>query len=310
MLPDRPSRVARALVAIAALALLAAGCSSTVSPSPSSSTVGGAGYSVFPVVVSPDLATGENRLLFVFVDKDNKPVSAPDRSASVAVSAGDAPSASATPVAAAFEWGNEAAKQGYYVADVTFPQAGAWSAVFTTSAPNAPKEQIPYQFDVKDKHTAVAVGQAAPKTATPTAASVDGRLAEVSTDQSPDPDFYALSEDQALDQHKPFVIVFATPAFCTSALCGPTLDRVKAISKDYPSVAFIHVEPYQMQVVDGKLQPILDPNGQLQSNKVTDAWGLPAEPWVFVVDRKGVVQASLDIVFGDDELKAAIDKVK
>jgi hypothetical protein len=304
------SRAPRVVVALAALALVVGGCSSTPSPSPSASAVGNAAYSVFPVVVSPDLAVGENRLLFVFVDKDNKPVSAPDRTAAVTVSPGAQPPGAAGQVTAEFEWGNEEARQGYYIAHVTFPQAGPWSAVFTTSAPNGQPEQIPYQFDVKEKHAAVSVGDPAPKTATPTAASVDGKLAEVSTDTSPDPSFYEVSEDEALAQHEPFVIVFATPAFCTSALCGPTLDRVKSVSKDYPDVTFIHVEPYQMKVVDGKLQPVLDANGQLQANDITNAWGLPAEPWVFVVDKSGVVQASLDVVFGDQELRAAIDKVK
>lgn len=273
--------------------------------------MGGSSFSVFPVAVNTDnFGPGENRFLFVFVDKDNKPVSSPERSASVAVAPGDQPPSGAASVPAQFEWGNEAANQGYYVANVSFPKPGPWSALFTTQASDGPKEQIPYQFDVREKRSAVGIGQPAPKTKTPTGADVGGKLAEVSTDPKPDPRFYQLSEDQALAQHKPFVIVFATPAFCTSALCGPTLDRVKAIAPKYPTVTFIHVEPYRMQVQDGRLQPVLDANGQLQSNAITDAWGLLTEPWAFVVDRHGIVQGSLDIVFSDAELTAAIDKVK
>jgi hypothetical protein len=309
MTPPHRTSISRALALVAG-ALLVGACAASPSPSPSPSTIRSSQYSVFPVVVSEDLAPGPNRLLFVLVDKDNKPVSAPDRTVSVAIAPGGSPSPSATPVPAAFQWGNEEAKQGYYIAAVTFSQPGDWSAVFTTSAPGGQPEQIPYQFQVKDKHAAVAVGQPAPNMKTPTGGDVGGRLPEVSTDPSPDARFYALSEDQALAQHKPFVIVFATPAFCTSALCGPTLDRVKAVAKSYPTVTFIHVEPYKMQVQGGRLQPILDANGQLQANDVTNAWGLPAEPWAFVVDRNGIVQGSLDIVFSDAELKAAIDKVK
>jgi hypothetical protein len=294
----------------AVLAVAGAACSPSSSPSASASTVGASKFTVFPVLVSEDLAPGPNRFLFLFVDKDNKPVAAPDRTASVAVFQGAEPSGSAQSIPATFQWGNEAARQGYYIAGVTFSQPGDWSAVFTTAAPGAPKEQIPFQFQVRDKHSAVGIGQPAPSVKTQTSADVEGRLAEVSTDSSPDPSFYKLSEDQALAQHKPFVIVFATPAFCTSALCGPTLDRVKAMAAKYPSVTFIHVEPYKMQVQGGRLQPILDPNGQLQSNAVTDAWGLLNEPWVFAVDKKGVVQGSLGIVFSDEELAAAIDKVK
>lgn len=276
------------------------------SPSPSPARQ----FSVFPVVVSEDLAPGRNRFLFLFVDKDNRPVAAPDRTASVAFFPGDQPSGTASPVAATFEWGNQAANQGYYIADVTFSQPGPWSAVFATAAPGKPEEQIPFQFDVREKHSAVAIGQPAPSVKTPSAADAAGNLARISTDTSPDPRFYQLSEDQALAQHKPFVIVFATPAFCTSQLCGPTLDRVKAVARDYPTVTFIHVEPYQMQFQNGRLQPVLGANNALQPNAVTDAWGIPAEPWLFAVDRKGIVQASLDVVFSDRELAAAIDKIK
>ena len=38
------------------------------------------------------------------------------------------------------------------------------------------------------------------------------------------PVFYQVSVHDALAAHKPFVLVFATPAFCTSRVCGPTLD--------------------------------------------------------------------------------------
>ena len=309
MFPVRPSPILRAL-AVGAVALVLGGCSTNPSASASPSSVGGASYSVLPVVVSTDLAPGKNRLLFLFVDQQNRPVSAPDRSASVAVSPGEQPSASATPVPATFQWGNEEAKQGYYIADVTFSQPGPWAAVFTTAAPGSAQEQIPYTFDVHDKHTGVGIEDKAPSTKTPTGADVGGKLAEVSTDPSPDPRFYQLSEDQALAQHKPFMLLFATPAFCQSALCGPTLDRVKAVAKDYPNLTFIHVEPYVMKVVDGKLQPVLDANNQLQANDVTNAWGIPSEPWLFAVDKNGVVQASLDVVFSDDELRAAITKIQ
>jgi hypothetical protein len=316
MSPVRPTSFVRAL-GVVAVALVLAACASGASPSasPASSGVGGASYSVLPIVVSTDLAPGPNRLLFLFVDQQNRPVSAPDRTASVAISPGEQPSGSATPVPATpvpatFQWGNEEAKQGYYIADVTFSQPGPWAAVFTTKAPGSAEEQIPYSFDVHDKHAGVGVGAKAPSTKTPTGADVGGKLAEVSTDPSPDPRFYSISEDQALAQHKPFVILFATPAFCQSALCGPTLDRVKAVAKDYPNLTFIHVEPYVMKVVDGKLQPVLDANNQLQANDVTNAWGIPSEPWLFAVDKNGVVQASLDVVFSDDELRAAITKIQ
>ena len=49
------------------------------------------------------------------------------------------------------------------------------------------------------------------------------------------------------------MLVFATPKFCTSAQCGPTLDKIKPFAAQYPGVTFINVEPYKLKLVDGVL---------------------------------------------------------
>ena len=139
---------------------------------------------------------------------------------------------------------------------------------------------------------------------------VGGDVEKISSDTSPDPDFYKVSEDQALADHKPFALVFATPKFCTSQLCGPQLDTVKNIAKSYPGVTFINVEPYKLEETDGQLQPVLDANGQLQPVPAVDAFGILSEPWLYVVDRNGVVAGSFEGVFAESELRAALDKVK
>ena len=62
--------------------------------------------------------------------------------------------------------------------------------------------------------------------------------------------FYTTSVDEALAEHKPFVLVFATPRFCTSKQCGPTLDGIKAVAKGEPGMTFINVEPYQLEYAE------------------------------------------------------------
>ena len=105
------------------------------------------------------------------------------------------------------------------------------------------------------------------------------------------------------------VLVFATPAFCQTAVCGPTLEAVKSVAADYPTVTFINVEPYKMVFTDGRLQPELSADGQLQPAAWTEAFGLPSEPWVFVVDRDGKVTAKFETILAADEMKAAIDPI-
>ncbi len=281
---------------------------STPPASGGTSASGAATPSVLPIVVNSELGVGANRFLFVLVDRTNKPVSAPDRTVQVAFTApGATAPGPATP--ATFLWGIDNVR-GYYLVPTTFPAAGSWTAAFTTSAPGSATETIPFGFDVKAKTSAIEVGQPAPSVRTPTLADVGGDVAKIASDSKPNPAFYKVSEDAALANHQPFVLAFMTPAFCTSALCGPQLDKVKAAAANYPSVTFINVEPYKLQYTDGRLQPVLDANGQLQAVDSVNAFGIQSEPWLFVVDRDGTVRASFEGVFSDTELKAALDEVK
>lgn len=260
--------------------------------------------SVIPVPISSELAVGPNRFVFSFLDQSgNRPVAAPDRTASVRFSGPDGATVEADP--AVFVWAIED-ERGVYVTHVTFPAAGAWRAEFTTSAPGAPSETIPFDLDVRADRSVVGVGEPAPSVDTPTAADVDGDLARVSTDAEPVPAFYETSVAEALEAGRPFVLAFATPKFCVTAQCGPTLDRLKPIAAAHPDVVFINVEPYELAYKDGQLQPVLT-NGQLTPVQSVLAYGLLSEPYVFVVDGEGIVRASFEVIFSEDEIEAALD---
>ncbi len=110
----------------------------------------------------------------------------------------------------------------------------------------------------------------------------------------------------ALTAHKPFMLIFATPKFCTSQQCGPTLDQFKPIAAAHPDITFINVEPYKLQDVGGSLQPVLSANNQLQATEITDQWGLLSEPWIFAVDRTGIVRGSYEVTITPAELEAIL----
>ena len=308
-----------------AVAVLLAACSPVPSTSPASAgaSASAAGSSasapasgsqapatVIPEIVSSQQIVGPNRFLFSFLDaKTNQPAAAPDRTAAVAfIAPGESQTGPA--IAGTFVWGITGTT-GVYVTSVDFPTAGNWTAVFVTEAPGKPKEAVGVSFDVRAKSTTRIVGEKAPSSVTPTAADVNGDVTRISTDPSPSPAFYQLSVDQAEQQGRPFVVIFATPRFCQSRQCGPTLDVVKAIAKTSPgNVSFIHVEPYKLTFTDGTLQPVLDANNQLQPTDVTnDQWGIVSEPWVFTVDRTGIIRGSFEGIVGTDELKAAIAQI-
>lgn len=328
----RPPRLA----AVLAVALVVAACGSkgpSVAPSaspsagPSTSAPGArcatapqptsnegwsapvAPLTVIPYVISNQSVCGQVRFVFSFLDPENRPISAPDRTATVGFyNLGRSLDTPVTTVDATFAWAIEG-DRGIYIANADLPEAGVWGAEFTTEAPGSPKQSIRVGFDIPDRGPTIAVGQPAPASVTPTLADVGGDASKISTDQDPYDAFYTTSVAGALAARQPFILVFATPKFCQTAQCGPTLDRIKPIAAAHPKVTFINVEPYQLQVVDGQLQPVLDSTKNLQAVAATNEWGLLTEPWIFAVDANGIVRGSYMLLATDAELDAVIAEI-
>ena len=295
-------------VLVIALLVTACGGGTGTSPSTSVSPSGSAGGDLFPVPISTQLVAGDNRFVFSFLDKQNQPVASPDQTASVQF----IPQGQTAPVASGdgrFVWGIEDVR-GVYVTNVKLPSAGPYTARFTTTLPGKTPETVDMQLDVLDKAAGIAVGDKAPASKTPTLADAGGDVAKISSDKTPVQRFYETSVADAVAAKKPFVLVFATPKFCQSAQCGPTLDHVKNVVAKYPDLTVINVEPYQLKEQDGSLQPVTqgDPPQLVPVQSVLD-WGITSEPWIFVVGGDGVVRGSFEGIIAEDELQASIDGV-
>jgi hypothetical protein len=263
------------------------------------------------IIASPgELVCGPNRILFTFIDASGTPLGAPDRPAKVAFyDLARDPKKPISTLDGAFVWAIEN-ERGDYIVNQAFPEAGRYGAEFTFGATGGSLAPIRLTFDVQPSSPVVKVGDHAPASKTPTLADVGGDVTHISTDATPDPAFYQTSVDQVLGAHKPFVLIFATPKFCTSAQCGPTLDRIKPYVTKYPTVTFINVEPYKLQLVDGTLEPIVDENNYPIPVDTTNEWHLFGEPNVFVVNKDGIVTANFELIFSDAELTAALNAIK
>jgi hypothetical protein len=304
------------VAAIVAILFLAAACGSSPTPTPTgpsasggrSPAAGGSGaLDVLPTIVSSEIAVGSNRILVSVLDSTGtKPAASPDRKVSVAFRGPGGEAIAAQP--ATFIWAIEGVS-GVYVVHATFPAAGAWIADFTTSAPGSTETTIPFSFDVKARTQVLGPGDPAPSVATPTIGSVGGDVAKVSTDPAPVNRFYETSEADALAAKKPFVLIFATPKFCKSSTCGPTLDKLKPIAAAHPEMTFINVEPYVLHDDNGQLQPVLDAGNNFQAAPATVAFKLTSEPIVFVVGADGKISSSFELVFSPDEIETAIRTV-
>ncbi|HJP88993.1 MAG TPA: lipoprotein [Candidatus Limnocylindrales bacterium] len=271
----------------------------------------GTATALTPKLIGPAVAScGENRFLFSFLDAQDRPAAAPNRSARAAFfdlgRDRDKPFAT---VDGTFIWAIKDVS-GIYALNVVFPEAGRFGVEITTALDNGTPSTFRVTFDVHATSPLVRVGDKAPSTKTPTLADVGGDARKISTDIKPDPALYQTSIDNALANHKPLVVVFATPKFCISASCGPTLDTIKPYVTKYPTVTFVNVEPYKLKLVDGTLEADLDAKGELQETATSEAWKLVIEPHVYVVNRDGIVTADFELIFSDAELASALDAVK
>ena len=139
------------------------------------------------------------------------------------------------------------------------------------------------------------VGERAPDVHTPTPADVGGDLAKIDTRIPPDD----MHEDlHSVLGRKPVVLVFATPQFCQSRVCGPVVDEEEQVKQKFDKrVSFIHMEIYNDNEPSKGVRP------QVR------AYRLPSEPWTFVIDRHGIVRARFEGALSVREMEAAAEKV-
>jgi hypothetical protein len=173
--------------------------------------------------------------------------------------------------------------QAIFVAHVWVPTAGKYQLV---ARPVGGTVRIAALGDlvVQRRSASPPVGARAYPSRTPTLASTHGRVAELTTRVPPDRALLRTSIAGALAAHEPFVVTFATPRYCVSRICGPVVDVVDHLRKEYAGtpVRFIHVEIYT------------DNNPSRGRNRWVREWHLPGEPWTFLVGRDGRIKAKFE----------------
>ena len=185
---------------------------------------------------------------------------------------------------------------GVYVAHLDLVPAGNWGLQVTASRPNGAHLSQQVAFNVIATPVVPAVGQPAPISNSLTTHDVPDAT-YIDSGRPPD-DMHQLSIAQAIQQHRPTLVVFASPAFCTSRICGPEVKVVQSLEPAYKDrLTFIHVEIYRDFVPD--------PSKRQLAQTVVD-WRLQTEPWIFLIDANGIIQARFEGPTATDEVQAAI----
>lgn len=159
-------------------------------------------------------------------------------------------------------------------------------------------ELAPIGFVASEDPVQVAVGDPAPKPESRTLA--DASIEDLTSDPTPEESYYEMTVAQAVESG-PSVLIFATPAWCTSQSCGPMLDQIQEIDSDYPELNYVHVEIYENIHVSNREDLIVVP--------AVEEWNLPSEPWLYVTDGSGTVTAAFEGAVSDTELRNALDEV-
>lgn len=286
------------LIAFALVACTGGDSSATPALSPTPISPAADGPDILPIIVSSEIVPGRNRFLFSLTDGERNLIASPDLNVVLELFNRDGDQGTKlAEYEADFLWAIED-ERGLYVAYPEFPSDGRYGFRFLANREGEPVMTVIADFDVAPAATTPLVGAPAIPSDTPTADDVDGDLARISTDETPDPEMYEVTIAEAIEIGEPFVVTFATPRLCTSRVCGPTLETVKEVKADYPDLRFVHVEPFD-----------LDDPTTLETEPWIDEWGLPSEPWVFVIDGDGAVAAKFEVIPGEAELRAAIDAV-
>jgi hypothetical protein len=254
------------------------------------------------VAVTPgagDFAPGRVRYSFLVLTKDGQPVERPR--ATVWISRGREQAPFQRTTARLEPIGLPGTKRGpfdlhaLYVTRLDVPDAGTY---WLLARPNGARIAALGNLVVKKATDSPAIGAQAPRSWTPTLASTGGRVKPLTTAPKPDRELYRTSVAAALRAHVPFVVAFATPAFCASRTCGPVVDVVSHVRRSFAArrVRFIHVEVYAHN----------DPSRGY--NRWMKQWHLMSEPWVFLVGADGRIKEKFEGSVSVDELRTAVQR--
>jgi hypothetical protein len=180
-----------------------------------------------------------------------------------------------------------------YATNVPVPSPGTYT-ILTLTQTSKGVIGAPGEIAVAASSPIPGVGQRPPAIETDTPASVHGHTALLTTRVPPD-DMHAVSFNQVLGQ-RPIALLFSTPQLCLSRVCGPVTDIAVQLEQQYRNrITFIHQEVY----VDNQPSKGLRP--QLK------AFHLQTEPWLFTVNRRGIIAARLEGSFGLNEVRRALE---
>ncbi len=254
------------------------------------------------IFATPDLGVGQHRVAFALVSETGL-IDAPSATVESFFDPGEDAFGEPAQIAFAVFHPFPQVERGLYATELSFDIPGLWAIRATVVGDDGAPKSASLSFEVPEGTRAPAVGDLAPRSLNRTAADVE-RLSQLTTGSMHDPDLYRLTIAEAVETGLPAVIVMASPAFCTNAVCGPQVEVLRDLKDEFADRAnFIHVDYYDNpEEIQGDLdRAIVSP--------VVKEWDLPSTEWSFVVDGQGVIAGRFEGFTSLEELRAALKRL-
>lgn len=251
-------------------------------------------------VATTDLALGPNRFAFGILSREGA-IRVPE--VSVGFTYLDTTPSVVTHVELATftKWPSGAA--GIYVTETSFNHTGRWGAILEIVLESGTKSIGQVDFLVQEKSSSPSIGEIPPASMNRTQRDVAG-LVELTTAPIPDPDLYQLTVADAIANGNPTVITFASPAFCSTATCGPQVLVLSTVKNRHKGKAnFIHIDVYDNpdemggNIEKGILSPLIK------------EWNLPSEPFTFVLNSSARVVSKFQGFVTERELESVLSTI-
>ena len=275
--------------AVIALGFLLVACSSSSTTPTSEQLASQPDYSGF--VAATDFVVGENRFPFGLLSKDGEALEDAQVQVSFYLIPGQGPNQLRAEAPAKFrevrgvnphrhddgQIHEHVEVRGVYVVDqVNFDGPGFWGAEYMATTANGQQRKIlGSAFEVKAKSPVPNIGDLVPPSRNLTLADV-GSIEEIETRVPPD-DMHDLSVARALEQGKPLVVVFSTPLFCVTRMCGPVTDVAAELHGLYHALEYI--DQYRVNY----------PNGVDDKGTIAIDYGVRGIPETFFINSQGTL---------------------
>ena len=183
----------------------------------------------------------------------------------------------------------------FWVADIELPKKGRYVLTALASIDGELQSTSQIEMRAGTRGGPPDVGDRAINVDTDTVEDARGDLSTIDTRIPPLADLHEKSLSEVLGR-EPVVLAFATPQLCQTRVCGPVVDVVAQVKAEAGGdVTYIHQEIYKDNDINSGFRPQVG------------RWGLPTEPWIFLIGKDGRIVERFEGAVSVAELQRAVE---